>query len=81
MVTEQRLSANAAFGAQVRRVRTERGLSQAGLAAASGLHRSYVGGIERGERNPSLANIARLADALDVPIAELFAPAANARLR
>ena len=69
-----RSAAHAAFGAQVRAVRVRRGLSQDALGSASGLHRSYVGGIEPGEPNPSLTNIARLADALDVPLGELFAP-------
>ncbi len=52
-------------------MRLRHGLSQDDLAARSGLHRTYVGGIERGERNPSLTNITRLADALGVSVAEL----------
>jgi transcriptional regulator with XRE-family HTH domain len=72
-VAQQRSTAHAVFGAQVRIRRERRGLSQSALADASGLHRSYVGGIERGERNPSLTNIARIADALDISIAQLFA--------
>lgn len=71
-VAQQRTSAHAAFGTQVRLARTERGLSQAALADASGLHRSYLGGIERGERNPSLANIERIALALGLSIGDLF---------
>jgi transcriptional regulator with XRE-family HTH domain len=70
-VASQRSAAHAAFGAQVRAVRLRHGLSQDDLAARSGLHRTYVGGIERGERNPSLTNITRLADALGVSVAEL----------
>jgi transcriptional regulator with XRE-family HTH domain len=60
------------FGAAIRRYRLERGLSQEQLAARAGLDRTYVGGIERGERNPSLKNIARIAAALRVPIRQLF---------
>jgi transcriptional regulator with XRE-family HTH domain len=60
------------FGAAVRAVREERGLSQEKLAAAAGLDRTYVGGIERGERNPSTVNIVRIADALGVSPAVFF---------
>ncbi len=71
-MAQQRSTAHTAFGTQIRLIRQRQGLSQAALAEASGLHRSYVGGIERGERNPSLSNIARIAAALDVTIPELF---------
>ena len=74
----QRSTAHVVFGTQVRIARERRGLSQAALADASGLHRSYLGGVERGERNPSLANIARIADALDLSIAELFGGSSGA---
>ena len=47
-------------------------MSQEALAAKAGIHRTYMGGVERGERNPCLKNILRLADALGVPAAELF---------
>ncbi|MCK4602359.1 MAG: helix-turn-helix transcriptional regulator [Phycisphaerae bacterium] len=52
------------FGANVRHVREQLGLSQEVLAQRCELHRTYVGGIERGERNPSLLNILRIAKAL-----------------
>ncbi len=52
----------------------ERGLTQEALAERAGLHRTYVGAIERGERNVSLRNILRLATALDVAPADLFPP-------
>jgi transcriptional regulator with XRE-family HTH domain len=61
------------FGARVRELRGARGLSQEALADAAEMDRTYVGGIERGERNPSLENIARVAKALSVEIADLFA--------
>ena len=53
-------------------LRHEKGISQEALADLAGLHRTYVGGIERGERNPSLINIGRIAEALGVPILDLF---------
>ena len=61
-----------AFGKRVRELRTEKGLSQEGLALACDLDRTYIGGIERGERNVSLINIQRIAAALGVPLRELF---------
>jgi transcriptional regulator with XRE-family HTH domain len=61
------------FGARVRALREMAGLSQEELAARAGIHRTYVGGVERGERNLSLRNIVRLAKALGVPPGDLFA--------
>ena len=60
------------FGSRLRRLRKERGLSQEGFADACGLDRTYVGGIERGERNVGLENVERLALALDLKIKVLF---------
>jgi transcriptional regulator with XRE-family HTH domain len=60
------------FGFKVRRSREEKGLSQEGFAEVLCLHRTYIGAIERGERNVSIDNIAKIADALRVPIAELL---------
>lgn len=71
-MSRQLSALHVAFGARVRAQRVQRGMSQAALASASGLHRSYVGGVERGERNLTLGNMERLAVALDVPIAELL---------
>lgn len=62
-----------AFGTRVRAVRLARNLSQEKLAAAAGLHRTYIGGIERGERNVSLENIQRIAAALSETISSLTA--------
>lgn len=60
------------FGAQVRRLRTERGWSQEQLAEHAGLHRNYVGGLERAERNVGIDNVVALADALGVRPGDLF---------
>ena len=60
-----------AFGAAVRRRRRELGWSQEELAVQSGLDRTYVSGIERGVRNPTLLSMGRLAAALDVQLSEL----------
>lgn len=63
-----------AFGARVRELRARKGWSQEGLAERSGLHRTYVGAVERGEQNVSLLNISKIAHALGASLAELFAP-------
>jgi transcriptional regulator with XRE-family HTH domain len=60
------------FGARVRQLRNERGWSQEAFADRAGLHRTYVGAIERGEQNLSLVNIEKLAATLGVSLAELF---------
>jgi transcriptional regulator with XRE-family HTH domain len=52
------------FGEQLRRRRLELGLSQEDVAAQAGLHRTYVGSVERGERNVSLLNLFRLSRAV-----------------
>ena len=64
--TTKRIPARLRFGANLRTAREQKGLSQEALADAAGLHRTYVGSIERGERNVSIDNIERLADALGV---------------
>jgi transcriptional regulator with XRE-family HTH domain len=67
--------AHQGLGSAIRQIRTERRLSQEELAVRSHLHRNYVGGIERGERNPSFTNLLRIADALNVPLSALLAQA------
>jgi transcriptional regulator with XRE-family HTH domain len=69
----RRSPAHAALGRAIRKLRLDQGISQEGLAARSGLHRTYVGGIERGERNVSFGNLLKLAAALGVPLSELVA--------
>lgn len=60
------------FGLNLKRLRTLQGLTQERLAELSGLHPNYIGGIERGERKLSLANIVRLCLALQCSATELF---------
>ena len=62
----------AEFGKRLREVRHEKGLLQEKLAELAELHRTYVSSVERGERNISLGNIKRLADALGVDLADLM---------
>lgn len=57
----------------LRRFRATRGMSQEALADLAGLHRTYVGSVERGERNVSIDNIERLASALGVSVPDLLA--------
>lgn len=60
------------FGANVQRIRKEKGLSQEALAELANFHRTYIGMIERSERNITLRNIEKIAKALDVDIKELL---------
>jgi len=60
------------FGRQVKRYRKKRGISQEELASLSELHRTYVGAIERGERNVSLNNVEKIASSLDVLVVDLL---------
>ena len=71
--TDQSLTnARARFGEKLRSARQRVGLSQEALGALAGIHRTYIGAVERGERNPSLDNIYRLARTLGVEPAELM---------
>ena len=60
------------IGKTIKKVRLARGWSQMYLAAEASLDKSYIGAIERAEVNPSIKKIARIADALGVPIGEIF---------
>lgn len=60
------------FASKVKQLREERGLSQEKLAAKAGLHRTYIGMVERQERNPSLSCIYKIAKGLNVDIKDLF---------
>jgi transcriptional regulator with XRE-family HTH domain len=61
-----------AFGENVRRVRLKMGLSQEELSFRANLHRTYIGMIERGEKNITLANIEKIGNALNTKIADLL---------
>lgn len=60
------------LGNRIRALRTKCGISQEELAFRTGLHRTYIGSAERGERNVSVINIVAIAKALNVPISKLF---------
>jgi transcriptional regulator with XRE-family HTH domain len=60
------------FGRRVRKLRSQQELSQEAFAERCGLDRTYVGGIERGERNLALRNINAIAEALGISLAELM---------
>lgn len=59
------------FGKHLKSLRTEKGLSQVELAFKGDFDRNYIGMLERGERNPSLKNLQRLSDALEIPLCKL----------
>lgn len=60
------------FGKRIKQLRTDRALSQEKLAELTGFHRTYIGMVERGERNISLSNIGIFADTFELTVAELF---------
>ncbi len=60
------------FGKKVREVRLKQGLSQGDVARKLNLHRSYVSGIERGVRNPSLKVVQKIAKALEAKVSDLL---------
>ena len=68
----QILRARQIFALNLKKLRLEKGLSQEKLASLAGLHRTYIGSVERGERNISIDNIEKLAKALESNISELL---------
>lgn len=71
------LRARKLFAANMRLQRAAKGLSQEELADACGLHRTYIGSVERGERNVSIDNMERIAAALGAEIQDLLRKAAR----
>ena len=63
------------LGRTIRYERVRKGYSQEGLADASKMHRNHLGSVERGERNVSIHNLLRIADALRLPLSRLIAEA------
>lgn len=63
---------NILFGERVAKLRHSVGLSQEELADRCGIHRTYIGAIERGEKSPTLNTIEKIANAMEVTIKELF---------
>lgn len=61
------------FGKAVRKLRSDRGISQEEFAELCRLHRTYISDVELGKRNVSLENIGRIAEALNITLSELFA--------
>jgi len=61
------------IGQRIRDIRKQKGLSQEQLGEKAGFHFSYIGGVERAEKNITLINLLKIADALDVQIIDLFA--------
>jgi transcriptional regulator with XRE-family HTH domain len=71
-MSNTKISIQKQFGKKVRELRTERGYSQEGFAFECGLHRTYIGCIERGEKNITITNIEKIAKALKIEIWSLF---------
>lgn len=71
------MSIQQTFGNNVRNYREAKNWSQDKLSEESGLHRTYISGIERGTRNPTIAIAEQIANALHVPLPSLFAPVKN----
>ncbi len=72
MIQEIKIDVKQSFGKRLRAIRKEKGFSQESLALSCNLDRTYIGGVERGERNISLINIHRIADTLKLHPSELF---------
>lgn len=74
---ENKTAKSSRFGDAVRVARTTAGLTQEELAERAGLDRSYIGGVERGDRNPTLMVIEKIAGGLGITLADLFSYSAE----
>ena len=72
---DPRSAEHQALGSAIRQLREQVGLSQEALALEAGIDRSYVGGVERGERNPTYATLLRIAAVLTVPLSKVIVEA------
>ena len=72
MTSRRELDIQKRFGERTREIRKQKNLSQEALALICELDRTYIGGVERGERNISLVNIYKIAEALGVSARDLF---------
>ncbi len=72
MDERQRGAARRKLAYQIRMLRSQRGWSQETLAEVAGLHRTYISGIERAERNVGLDNVEKIAAAFGLPVCELL---------
>ena len=72
MPRKKKLKPLSQFGKNLKKIRTKAGLSQEKLAILVGIHRTTIGELERGEQNPSLINLIKIADALKVELTDLF---------
>jgi transcriptional regulator with XRE-family HTH domain len=73
-VSSGKRTAEEIFGERLRQLRVERGISQEKLAELAGLHRNYIGHLERGEKTASLDVIVRLSATFDTSVTELLKP-------
>lgn len=69
---DQEIALQRALGERIRELRRKAGYSQEGFADAAGVHRTYMGTLERGEANVSLSNMHKIARALGITLSELF---------
>lgn len=69
---DQEIALQRALGERIRQLRKKAGYSQEGFADAAGVHRTYMGTLERGEANVSLGNLHKISKALGITLSELF---------